>query len=138
MTVLFIVHSTGYITVWVTLGQGRGPEMGLNRERSSFAEGTLQSVYPRMARSLSRPYFRSLDRGFELLRRSKRHLLVGLLSEWSRRLPDCALCAHALRAGFITAAYDQGVRDEDIIRHTRHRDVRTMRGYVQRAGLLDL
>ena len=46
------------------------------------------------------------------------------------------LSAHALRVGFITAAYDQGVRDEDIMRHTRHRDVRTMRGYVQRAGLV--
>ena len=46
------------------------------------------------------------------------------------------LSAHALRVGFITAAYDQGVRDEDIMRHTRHRDLRTMRGYVQRAGLV--
>jgi integrase len=46
------------------------------------------------------------------------------------------LSAHALRVGFITEAYGQGVRDEDIMRHTRHRDLRTMRGYVQRAGLL--
>ena len=46
------------------------------------------------------------------------------------------LSAHALRTGFISEAYDTGVRDEDIMRHTRHRDVRTMRGYVQRAGLL--
>ncbi len=46
------------------------------------------------------------------------------------------LSAHALRVGFITAAYDKGVRDEDIMRHTRHRDLRTMRGYVQRAGLV--
>jgi integrase len=46
------------------------------------------------------------------------------------------LSAHALRAGFITSAYDKGVRDEDIMRHTRHRDLRTMRGYVQRAGLV--
>ena len=46
------------------------------------------------------------------------------------------LSAHALRVGFITAAYDQGVRDEDIMRHTRHRDLRTMRGYVQRDGLV--
>jgi hypothetical protein len=28
------------------------------------------------------------------------------------------------------------MRDEDIMRHTRHRDLRTMCGYVQRAGLL--
>jgi integrase len=47
------------------------------------------------------------------------------------------LSAHALRVGFITEAYNQGVRDEDIMRHTRHRDLRTMRGYVQRAGLID-
>ena len=32
--------------------------------------------------------------------------------------------------------YDKGVRDEDIMRHTRHRDLRTMRGYVRRATLL--
>jgi hypothetical protein len=33
-------------------------------------------------------------------------------------------------------AYDKRVRDEDIMRHTRHRDLRTMLGYVQRAGLV--
>jgi integrase len=37
---------------------------------------------------------------------------------------------------FITEAYNKDVRDEDIMRHTRHRDLRTMRGYVQRAGLV--
>lgn len=46
------------------------------------------------------------------------------------------LSAHALRVGFITEAYAKGVRDEDIMRHTRHRDLRTMRGYVRRAGLI--
>ena len=45
------------------------------------------------------------------------------------------LSPHALRAGFITKAYRQGARDEDIIQHTRHRDPRSMRGYVRRAGL---
>ena len=57
--------------------------------------------------------------------------LAGIVVETVDRLS-----AHALRVGFITAAYDQGVRDEDIMRHTRHRDLRTMRGYVQRAGLV--
>ena len=46
------------------------------------------------------------------------------------------LSAHALRVGFITEAYNMGVRDEDIMRHTRHRDLRTMRGYIQRADLV--
>ena len=57
--------------------------------------------------------------------------LAGVESEGSERLS-----AHALRVGFITEAYGKGVRDEDIMRHTRHRDPRTMRGYVQRGGLL--
>jgi integrase len=56
--------------------------------------------------------------------------LAGLTLESFERLS-----AHALRVGFITEAYGKGVRDEDIMRHTRHRDLRTMRGYVQRAGL---
>jgi integrase len=46
------------------------------------------------------------------------------------------LSPHGLRAGFITEAYRQGARDEEIMDHTRHRDLRTMRGYVRRARLL--
>jgi hypothetical protein len=44
------------------------------------------------------------------------------------------LSAHAMRVGFITDAYDKGARDEDIMCRTGHRDLRTMRGCVQRAG----
>lgn len=43
---------------------------------------------------------------------------------------------HGLRAGFVTVAYQAGARDDDIMQHTRHRDVRTMRGYIRRAKLL--
>ena len=46
------------------------------------------------------------------------------------------LSPHGLRAGFVTEAYRQGARDEQIMAHTRHRDLRTMRGYVRRAKLL--
>jgi integrase len=57
----------------------------------------------------------------------KRVALAGLESE---------LRPHGLRAGFVTAAYSAGARDDDIMKHTRHRDVKTMRGYVRRARLL--
>lgn len=50
--------------------------------------------------------------------------------------PGERLSAHGLRAGFITETYRAGARDEDIMRHTRHRDLKTMRGYVRRAKLL--
>jgi hypothetical protein len=34
------------------------------------------------------------------------------------------LSAHTLRVGFITQAYEKRVRDEDTMRHTRHRNLR--------------
>lgn len=45
------------------------------------------------------------------------------------------LSAHSLRAGFVTQAYLAGARDEEIMEHTRHRSVVTMRRYVRRARL---
>lgn len=42
---------------------------------------------------------------------------------------------HGLRAGFVTQAYLGGARDEEIMEHTRHKDVATMRRYVRRAKL---
>ena len=45
------------------------------------------------------------------------------------------LSPHGLRAGFVTEAYMAGARDEQIMGHTRHKDLRTMRGYVRRARL---
>ena len=46
------------------------------------------------------------------------------------------LSPHGLRAGFITQAYINGARDEQIMDHTRQKDLRTMRGYVRRAKLV--
>lgn len=42
---------------------------------------------------------------------------------------------HGLRAGFVTTAYKNGVPDEEIMGHTRHRSLTTMRSYVRRAKL---
>ena len=36
----------------------------------------------------------------------------------------------------MTEAYQAGARDEQIMAHTRHRDLKTMRGYVRRAKLV--
>ena len=46
------------------------------------------------------------------------------------------LSPHGLRAGFVTEAYMAGARDEQVMGHTRHRDLKTMRGYVRRAKLV--
>jgi integrase len=42
---------------------------------------------------------------------------------------------HGMRAGFVTTAYRNGVPDEEIMHHTRHRSLTTMRSYVRRAKL---
>lgn len=65
----------------------------------------------------------------QILRR--RAAACGLVPEGGAHLSP-----HGLRAGFVTQAYQAGVRDEQIMAHTRHRDFRTMRGYVRRAQLV--
>jgi integrase len=60
----------------------------------------------------------------------KRAAAAGLTVAIAERLSP-----HGLRAGFVTEAYAAGARDEQIMAHTRHRDLKTMRGYVRRAKL---
>ena len=62
---------------------------------------------------------------------AKRAALAGVVVASGERLSP-----HGLRAGFITQAYVNGARDEQIMDHTRQKDLRTMRGYVRRAKLV--
>jgi len=43
--------------------------------------------------------------------------------------------ALAATTGFVTTAYRNGVSDEEIMGHTRHRSLTTMHSYVRRAKL---
>ena len=62
-----------------------------------------------------------------LLRRASAAGLKGTLLE--------PVSPHGLRAGFVTTAYRNGVSDEEIMGHTRHRSLTNMRSYVRRAKL---
>ena len=62
-----------------------------------------------------------------LLRRATQAGLKGSIEE--------PVSPHGLRAGFVTTAYRNGVPDEEIMGHTRHRSLTTMRSYVRRAKL---
>ena len=42
---------------------------------------------------------------------------------------------HSLRAGFVTTAADRDVSETRIMDVTRHKDTRTVRGYIRRANL---
>lgn len=62
-----------------------------------------------------------------LLRRAAQAGVKGSLAE--------PVSPHGLRAGFVTTAYRNGVPDEEIMGHTRHRSLTIMRSYVRRAKL---
>ena len=123
---------------------GQGAEIGLPRGRYvETCPVRAFEAWQAVAKRKAGPLFRNISTGDgigetalhpDAMRRILAHrvAMAGLTVEGFDRLS-----AHALRVGFITEAYDKGVRDEDIMRHTRHRDLRTMRGYVQRAGLVN-
>ena len=122
---------------------GQGAEIGL--PRGKFVETCpvrAFEAWQAVAKRKAGPLFRKISTGDGIgntalhpdairIILARRVAMAGLVVDGFDRLS-----AHALRVGFITEAYDKGIRDEDIMRHTRHRDVRTMRGYVQRAGLI--
>ena len=122
---------------------GQGAEVGLPRGRHvETCPVRAFEAWQAVAKRQAGPVFRRISTAGRIggvalhpdaIRRILAHrvAMAGLTVDGFDRLS-----AHALRVGFITEAYDQGVRDEDIMRHTRHRDLRTMRGYVQRAGLV--
>jgi integrase len=127
--------------------EGQGAEVGLPRGRHvETCPLRAFEAWQAVAGRNAGPLFRKVGaRGRvggaalhpDAVRRILLHRLrmAGLTPEGSGQGFD-RLSAHALRVGFITEAYAKGVRDEDIMRHTRHRDLRTMRGYVRRAGLV--
>jgi integrase len=122
---------------------GQGAEIGLPRGRHvETCPVRAFEAWQAVARRKAGPLFRKISTGDgigdtalhpDAVRQilARRVAMAGIVVDGFDRLS-----AHALRVGFITEAYDKGVRDEDIMRHTRHRDLRTMRGYVQRAGLV--
>ena len=122
---------------------GQGAEIGLPRgKHAETCPARAFEAWQAVARRKAGPLFRRISSAGRIgeaalhpdaVRRilAQRAGMAGLELDGFERLS-----AHALRVGFITEAYGKGVRDEDIMRHTRHRDLRTMRGYVQRAGLV--
>ncbi len=123
---------------------GEGAELGLPRGRhvETCPERAFEA-WQEVAKRSAGPLFRRISTGGRILNTALHPDAVGRILAYRLGLAGIPvdgfdrMSAHALRVGFITEAYGSGVRDDDIMRHTRHRDLRTMRGYVQRAGLVD-
>jgi integrase len=122
--------------------QGEGAEIAIPRGK---AEETCPVAalkdWLALAEITVGPLFRKVNRGGAvesarlspdgvrqiLLKRAAAAGLKGTLAE--------PVSPHGLRAGFVTTAYRNGVPDEEIMGHTRHRSLTTMRSYVRRAKL---
>ncbi|HYZ63605.1 MAG TPA: site-specific integrase, partial [Acetobacteraceae bacterium] len=125
-----------------TDGEGEGAEIAIPSGRSaeSCPVAALRS-WLELAEIKAGPLFRKVSRGQTVASTRlspdavrqillKRASQAGLKGSWAEPVSP-----HGLRAGFVTTAYRNGVPDEEIMGHTRHRSLTTMRSYVRRAKL---
>jgi integrase len=115
-------------------GQGAGIFIPRGQSQETCPVTALQQ-WLTAAQTTAGPVFRKVSRGGVvgagglvpdavrqiLLKRAARAGLKSTLTE--------PVSPHGLRAGFVTTAYRNGVPDEEIMGHTRHRSLTTMRSY---------
>jgi len=121
---------------------GEGAEIGITRgSRAETCPVRALRAWLRAAEITAGPVFRRVTQWCTvgtkrlhpdavrqiLLRRAAAAGIKGTLLE--------PVTPHGMRAGFVTTAYRNGVPDEEIMGHTRHRSLTTMRSYVRRAKL---
>ena len=126
-----------------TDAEGEGAEIAIPRgQAGETCPVAALRTWLELSKISTGPPFRKVNRGGSvernrlstdavrqiLLKRAARAGLRGTLAE--------PVSPHGLRAGFVTTAYRNGVPDEEIMGHTRHRSLTTMRSYVRRAKLL--
>jgi integrase len=125
-----------------TDAEGEGAEVAIPRGRiDDTCPVAALKAWLALSEITAGPLFRKVNRGGAvetarlspdavrqiLLKRAAKAGLKGTLAE--------PVSPHGLRAGFVTTAYRNGVLDEEIMGHTRHRSLTTMRSYVRRAKL---
>jgi len=122
--------------------EGEGAHLCLSNGRNEdTCPVSALKIWLVQAKITSGPLFRKVSRGGKvgnsrlstdavrqiLLKRAGQAGLRGTLAE--------SISPHGLRAGFVTTAYRNGVPDEEIMGHTRHRSLTVMRSYVRRSKL---
>ena len=128
------------ITRSKTDAEGEGARIGITPGRSpETCPVTALRAWLAEAEIHDGPIFRKVNRGgvveqTRLTAGSVRDILLKRAGQarikgtWAEPVSP-----HGLRAGFVTTAYRNGVSDEEIMGHTRHRSLATMRTYVRRA-----
>ena len=130
------------ITRSKTDAEGAGARIGISRGKA-VETCPVTALHDWLTKSgiVDGPVFRKVNRGGaveqgRLTAGAVRQVLVKRASQaaitntWAEPVSP-----HGLRAGFVTAAYCNGVPDEEIMGHSRHRSLTSMRTYVRRAKL---
>ena len=124
--------------------EGEGAEIGLPRGKATeTCPVRALRHWLEMSDTAYGPVFRKIDKWGtietgRLCPEAVRQILRRRATEAGITVPAHErLSPHGLRAGFITEAYKEGARDEAIMGHTRHADLKTMRRYVRRAKLME-
>ena len=89
-------------------------------------------LFPRIGYAQVDRWFPSIGPRGRLSTRSLHKLIVRLL-----RMVSVEGSVHSLRRGMITEAAAAGVAEQPIQRHSRHRSVAVLRGYVEEGNLFD-
>jgi integrase len=122
------------------VGRGAMVDIGFGQDAPTCPVAALRA-WLTLVKDETGPVFRRISVGQTI---AKTRLHAGAVDRIVKRLAGAAgivvpdgeiLSPHGLRAGLITAAYKAGIGDEEIRAHLRHKDIRSMRGYVRRARL---
>lgn len=124
--------------------EGEGADVTIPRMRDEHGAPSetcpvrALEAWLRKARIDHGPAFRSVTAGGRLGNRlgsdGVRHILLRRAEMAKLTVhPSERLSPHGLRAGMITEAYLTAAPDEQVAAHTRHADLKTMRGYRRRA-----
>jgi integrase len=125
-----------------TDAEGQGAEIAIPRGQSQeTCPVTALQQWLTVAGIATGPLFRKVSRGgavgaSRLVPDAVRQVLLKRAARAGLKSTSAEpVSPHGLRAGFVTTAYRNGVADEEIMGHTRHRSMTTMRSYVRRAKL---
>ncbi len=115
-----------------------GVDVGIVATQSAYCPKRALEAWLRRAAIEVGPVFRAIDRHGNLATaRLSPTVVATIVKERCAAIglaPE-TFAGHSLRAGFLTSAAEGGAEERDIMAHSRHRDVTTARGYIQRGAL---
>ncbi len=119
---------------------GRGETIGIDRGHEGSDPVAAYLAWLAASGIVAGPVFRKVERNGNVSDRALSAQSVALVVKAAAEragLDPAVVSAHSLRSGLATEAARAGAEERDIMRHTRHKSVTVVRGYVQRGSLFE-